>query len=459
MLEIIEVNSPKLIQQFHQFTRDLYKDDSHFVSHIDQDIEAIFDPKKNASFTDGEAKRWLIKQKGKVVGKIAAFYNTKQSGIGFFDCINSQLVANALFSEACNWLKQKGQTAVEAPVNFGERDKYWGLLVEGFKNPSYQEPYNFPYYQELFENYGFKKEFEQTTSEVNPSTINEKIFQRYRNRAQLDSNLQARHFKFNQMDKYVHAFVEIYNKAWEQHEFFIPLTVARVTKLFKEMKPILREDIMWFVFDGEKGNYSEKDDVNPISVYGKSKADAEKYIVNGDNKNWSIVRTIIVYGKGNNLSRSNLIVWAKESLEKETKIKIIDDQYRAPTFASDLATACIAIIQKNKTGIFNISGPTTYSIFEIVSRIGNHFGYSLTNVERISSSTLNQPAKRPPKTGFDLTKAKKPGTMPGLLRLRKRLLSESAASASGLRAVRAGTGCDCSRQSLRGLADCEPSFG
>lgn len=162
-----------------------------------------------------------------------------------------------------------------------------------------------------------------------------------------------------------------------------------------------------FVFDGEKGDYSEEDTVNPISIYGKSKADGEKYLINGAYKNWSIVRTIIVYGKGNNLSRSNLIVWAKEALENGIKIKIIDDQFRAPTFASDLAEACLAIIQMNKTGVFNISGPTTYSIYEIVSRIGSHFGYSMDNVERISSKTLDQPAKRPPKTGFNLTKSKR----------------------------------------------------
>ncbi|MBT8327647.1 MAG: hypothetical protein KJP21_07980 [Bacteroidia bacterium] len=266
MLEIVVVDSRKKRKQFHQFTRELYKEDKEFISHIDQDIEAIFSPDKNASFTNGKAKRWLAIEDEKIVGKIAAFYNEKQSGIGFFDCINNQFVANALFIKACKWLKDNGQTSVEAPVNFGERDKYWGLLVEGFENPSYQEPYNFPYYKDIFENFGFVKEFEQTTSEVNPSTINPKIFERYRNRAAKDSNLQARHFKFNEMDKYVRAFVEIYNKAWQQHEFFIPLTVERVTKLFKEMKPILREDIMWFVFDEDKpvAFYISIIDVNQI---------------------------------------------------------------------------------------------------------------------------------------------------------------------------------------------------
>ena len=161
-----------------------------------------------------------------------------------------------------------------------------------------------------------------------------------------------------------------------------------------------------FVFDGEKGNYSEEDEVNPISIYGASKAATENFLIHGDYKNWSIVRTIIVYGKGNNLSRSNLIVWAKESLENGIAMKIIDDQFRAPTFVDDLAQACLEIITREATGIYNISGPETYSIFEIVSKIAAHFDYSLENVERISSLTLNQPAKRPPKTGFNIAKAK-----------------------------------------------------
>jgi len=162
-----------------------------------------------------------------------------------------------------------------------------------------------------------------------------------------------------------------------------------------------------FVFDGKKGNYSEEDAVNPISIYGKSKANAEKYLIDGTYSNWSIVRTIIVYGTGNNLSRSNLIVWAKEALEKGTEIKIIDDQFRAPTFVGDLAIGCLAIVEKGETGIFHISGPETYSIYEIVSRIGSYFGYSLDKVERTSSERLNQPAQRPPKTGFNLAKARK----------------------------------------------------
>lgn len=160
-----------------------------------------------------------------------------------------------------------------------------------------------------------------------------------------------------------------------------------------------------FVFDGEKGNYSEEDEIHPLSVYAKSKAEGEK-IVRAYSYDWSIVRTIIVYGVGNNLSRSNLIVWAKGAIEKGDDINIIDDQYRAPTYADDLAWACMKIIENDKTGIFHISGPETMSIYQIVERIAKFYNYPMENVHKISTATLNQPAKRPPKTGFDLSKAK-----------------------------------------------------
>jgi dTDP-4-dehydrorhamnose reductase len=162
-----------------------------------------------------------------------------------------------------------------------------------------------------------------------------------------------------------------------------------------------------FVFDGEKGNYTEEDDVNPLSVYGKSKVHAENILIEAEYRDWSIVRTIIVYGTGNNLSRSNIICWAKDALANGDKLSIIDDQFRAPTWAFDLAWACLEICKRNKKGIFHISGPESMSIFEIVNRIANHFSYSTENLSRSNSKDLNQPAKRPPKTGFNLTKAKR----------------------------------------------------
>ena len=161
-----------------------------------------------------------------------------------------------------------------------------------------------------------------------------------------------------------------------------------------------------FVFDGQQGNYKETDPVHPLSVYGQSKVDAENLLIQSSYSNWSIVRTIIVYGIGENLSRGNLITWSKSMLEEGKEMNVVDDQFRSPTYADDLAKGCLAILQRQKTGIYHISGPETYSIFDIVTKIADHYGFDKSKMHRISSATLNQPAKRPPFTGFDLTKAK-----------------------------------------------------
>lgn len=161
-----------------------------------------------------------------------------------------------------------------------------------------------------------------------------------------------------------------------------------------------------FVFDGMKGHYKESDSVGPLSVYAKSKVEAEDSLIKSDYHNWSIVRTIIVYGKGHNLSRSNIVLWAIEALRSGQELSIVDDQFRAPTWADDLAWGCLEICRKQKTGIFHLSGPETMSIFELVSRIAKYFDLASENIKRSSSIELNQPAKRPPRTGFDLTKSR-----------------------------------------------------
>lgn len=187
------------------------------------------------------------------------------------------------------------------------------------------------------------------------------------------------------------------------------VNTGAVYKLFNAAKDIkahfqlLSTD---FVFDGEKGNYQESDAVNPLSVYAESKVNAENILQNDQYMNWSIVRTIIVYGVGNNLSRSNIVCWAKGALESGQKLTIVDDQFRAPTWADDLAWACMEICRQNKSGIFHISGPETMSIFDLVIRIAEFYNLSTANLHRSKSADIDQAAKRPSKTGFDLTKAK-----------------------------------------------------
>ena len=160
-----------------------------------------------------------------------------------------------------------------------------------------------------------------------------------------------------------------------------------------------------FVFDGLNGPYSEEDEPNPLSYYANSKYDAEQLIINAGLDKWTIVRTIIIYGVAEQMSRSNIVLWAMDALQKGEQLKIVDDQFRAPTLAEDLALGCKEIVQRSSTGIYHLSGPEIFSILELVKRIAKHFGWSMEKVHAISSESLNQKAKRPPRTGFILDKA------------------------------------------------------
>ena len=159
-----------------------------------------------------------------------------------------------------------------------------------------------------------------------------------------------------------------------------------------------------FVFDGENGPYKEEDKPNPLSYYGESKYEAEK-LLQASNIKWSIVRTIIVYGVVEDMSRSNIVLWAKQALEKGNPLTIVNDQFRMPTLAEDLAQACWLIAQKQAIGIYNICGKDFMSIIELVNRVADFYGYDKSIISPIASTSLNQAAKRPPKTGFILDKA------------------------------------------------------
>ncbi|MGB4080020.1 MAG: NAD(P)-dependent oxidoreductase [Bacteroidia bacterium] len=161
-----------------------------------------------------------------------------------------------------------------------------------------------------------------------------------------------------------------------------------------------------FIFDGKKGPYKEDDEANPLSYYGHSKLLAENMVREYCAK-WSIARTVLVYGVVNDMSRSNIVLWAKGALEKGQPINVVDDQFRTPTLAEDLAKGCQLIEHKQAEGIYNISGKDQMSILELVQRVANYFDLDASVLRVVSSESLNQPAKRPPLTGFDLTKSRK----------------------------------------------------
>ena len=174
-----------------------------------------------------------------------------------------------------------------------------------------------------------------------------------------------------------------------------------------EVRPLFIHLSTDFVFDGMKGSpYDENDPPNPLHYYAQSKLEGEKIVMAGKLK-WAILRTIIVYAVTDDASRSNLVLWVKNNLEKKQKINVINDQFRAPTLSEDLAQGCILAAMKGAEGIYHVSGKETYSILELAYQIADFWKLDKSFINPVSSETLNQPAKRPPYTGFIIDKARK----------------------------------------------------
>jgi dTDP-4-dehydrorhamnose reductase len=159
-----------------------------------------------------------------------------------------------------------------------------------------------------------------------------------------------------------------------------------------------------FIFDGEAGPYDEKARPNPLSFYGNTKLQAE-LLVQKSTAHWVILRTILVYGIVSDMSRSNIVLWAKHALEKGLPLNIVNDQWRMPTLAEDLAEICLLAVQKSAQGIYNASGKDMMSIAELVAKVADYWHLDKNLIVEVSGATLNQKAKRPAKTGFDLQKS------------------------------------------------------
>ncbi len=159
-----------------------------------------------------------------------------------------------------------------------------------------------------------------------------------------------------------------------------------------------------FIFDGENGPYDEYAKANPISIYGESKLKAEQLVIESG-LHWAIARTVLVYGIVSDMSRTNIILWVKKSLEDGKEIKVVTDQFRTPTLAEDLAMGCWLIINQEAEGIFNISGKDFLTPYEMAIKTADFFKLNKSLIQQADSSTFTQKAKRPPKTGFNIQKA------------------------------------------------------
>jgi hypothetical protein len=257
-MKLIEVTNKQLNKDFILVNVEINKNDPNYIRPLDKDINEVFDSKKNKTFRHGEAIRWILKDDSeKLIGRIAAFTNKKYKnkgddvpigGIGFFDCIDDQNAADMLFDVAKHWLMQKGMQAMDGPINFGERDRWWGLLVEGFQPPVYCLNYNPPYYKQLFETYGFKLFFEQTCFALRvKDRLQQKFYDRHAILEQ-DPNFFARYIQKSQLEKFARDFTIVYNKAWAGHGGLKELSNKIVLKMFKAMKPVMDERICWFTY-------------------------------------------------------------------------------------------------------------------------------------------------------------------------------------------------------------------
>lgn len=258
-MNAVKVTNDAEKREFLEFPPRLYKNDKNYIRPLNKDIQDVFDKKKNKFFKTGECERFLFKNtQNKTVGKVAVFVNKKYKqeqptgGIGFFDCINDQETANFIFDFCKNWLQERGMEAMDGSINFGERDKFWGIVTDGFDEPLYGMNYNLPYYKDLFENYGFQIYFNQLCYSRPVHGDVSRVFTVMHAKHAKNPAISAKPMKKNQLEKFAKDFTEVYNKAWANHGGGKEMEYAKTLKMFKAMKPVINEHISWFVYENEK---------------------------------------------------------------------------------------------------------------------------------------------------------------------------------------------------------------
>lgn len=281
-MPFVEVKDKAGWKLFHQVPHLVYKNDANWICPLEADIEAVFDPAKNKTFDHGEAKLWvLLNEQGEPLGRIAAFIDHKRNdeleiplgGIGYFESVNDQDTAFALFGHAESYLRSKGIKGVDGPVNFGERDKFWGLLVRNFAAPIFMENYHPPYYRAFFENWGFQP-YEQVLTMK--GALNEVPHERF---SALAQRMKARYpyrmepIDLNNLDRSAVYFAEVYNAAFTHFPYFKPLQPALIKEALKQLKPIATNDMGCIAFYEDKavGIAGLHPDINPFLRHAKGR--------------------------------------------------------------------------------------------------------------------------------------------------------------------------------------------
>jgi len=267
-MKVVEVTKKQDKKEFIDFPKELYKTDPYWICQLDSAIESVFDPSKNHTFKHGEAIRWILKNDNdQTIGRIAAFIDQVRSaanrqptgGIGFFEVVESKEAAFILFNLAKEWHSSHGMEAMDGPINFGENDNNWGLLVDGFMQQGFGMPYHKKYYRDFFEEYGFKDYFEQFSYHREIRGIDKKIVKFPERIMKIAEWLSRRpgysfqHFEFRKKEKFVKDIVEIYNSTWSVFkEDFTPLDPAFLEESLEKAKLVIDEKLIWFAYFNDR---------------------------------------------------------------------------------------------------------------------------------------------------------------------------------------------------------------
>jgi GNAT superfamily N-acetyltransferase len=297
-----EVGGDKALKRiFLEFPVSLYSSDPNWIRPLDQDIEGVFDSNKNLHLKKGEAIRWILFDENEnPIGRVAAFYektepdksNLKMAGMGFFEVIEDEIAAVILFDACKNWLKEKGFEGMDGPINFGERDSFWGLMVKGWEfEPTYKMPWTKPYYVSYFENYGFKDYFQQYVyvSSIRGANVTAGIEEKAQ-RIYQNPQYNFRHIEKSNLAKYAEDFKIIYNAAWAKFPGVSEMSSEQAQKLVKQMKPIIDEQLLWFA-------YSENDEPVAFFIVIPDLNQIIKHL-NGQLNAWGKIKFLLLKSRG-----------------------------------------------------------------------------------------------------------------------------------------------------------------
>lgn len=307
-MEIVQVAGKLLVDAFHELPMQIYKHDPNWVAPLRMMVEDIFDPKKNAGFVHGDARRWLVKEGGRFLGRIAAFYDRSKleegqesaGNIGFFECFDNQQAASLLFDTARDWLESQGFTAMDGPVNFGENFFNWGLLVDGFQQQGFGMPYHPPYYGMLFRNYGFQTYYQQFSYHLDITSPDlPERFWKIAEWVAKKKDFSYKTFSFKEQDRCISDFLSIYEQAWSKHSNYKPIDRKDLKALISHSKMVLEEEFIWYVYykDEPIAFFMMIPDLNQILAHLK----------NGKLTIWNILK-LIYLKRQNTMTRCRVLV-------------------------------------------------------------------------------------------------------------------------------------------------------